>query len=238
MALSILALDCATEACSVALWYRAEITGCYQLAPRESTQLLLPMVQKLLSDSGLCLQQLDALAFTCGPGSFTGIRIGIGIAQGLALGASLPVLPISTLKTLAQGAWRMEQKAYVVSAIDARMSELYWGVFQRQVEGQWQKLEAEQVITPAEAENRLAALPAGWSMAGSGWPAYPQLFSRNSISTGNMECNVNATILLPDAQDMLPLALDDWKGGRAITVEQVEPVYLRNEVAWRKLPGR
>ncbi|MGL4859346.1 MAG: tRNA (adenosine(37)-N6)-threonylcarbamoyltransferase complex dimerization subunit type 1 TsaB [Enterobacteriaceae bacterium] len=232
MTIRILALDSATEACSVALWNQGEITGRYQISPRESSQLLLPMVQALLADSGLSLQQLDALAFARGPGSFTGIRIGIGIAQGLALGADLAMIPVSTLKTLAQGAWRLEGKSTVISAIDARMAELYWAVYQRESDGQWLEKVPEQVITPEKAQNSLSQLPEGWAMAGTGWQSYPYL------AGGTMEQPINTTILLPDAQDMLPLAIAGWNHGESVPVEQAEPIYLRNEVAWKKLPGR
>ncbi len=103
MSTRILAIDTATEACSVALWNNGEVQALFELCPREHTQRILPMVQQILASSGLSLQQLDALAFGRGPGSFTGVRIGIGIGQGLALGANLPMIGVSTLQTMAQG---------------------------------------------------------------------------------------------------------------------------------------
>lgn len=102
----ILAIDTATEACSVALWNNGTINAHFELCPREHTQRILPMVQEILAASGVSLNEIDALAFGRGPGSFTGVRIGIGIAQGLALGANLPMIGVSTLATMAQGAWR------------------------------------------------------------------------------------------------------------------------------------
>lgn len=99
----ILAIDTATEACSVALWNNGTINAHFELCPREHTQRILPMVQEILAASGASLNEIDALAFGRGPGSFTGVRIGIGIAQGLALGANLPMIGISTLATMAQG---------------------------------------------------------------------------------------------------------------------------------------
>lgn len=117
MSTRILALDTATEACSVALWNDGEIHSLFEVCPREHTQRVLPMVQQLLADQGITLNQLDALAFARGPGSFTGVRIGIGIAQGLALGAGLPMLGVSTLATLAQGAYRLTGANRVLAAI-------------------------------------------------------------------------------------------------------------------------
>lgn len=123
MSTRILAIDTATEACSVAVWNQGEIHALFELCPREHTQRILPMVQQVLAESGLALNQLDALAFGRGPGSFTGVRIGIGIAQGLALGADLPMIGVSTLQTMAQGARRVSGAARVLAAIDARMGK-------------------------------------------------------------------------------------------------------------------
>lgn len=123
MSTRILALDTATEACSVALWNDGEIHSLFEICPREHTQRILPMVQQVLADSGLTLKDLDALAFGQGPGSFTGVRIGIGIAQGLALGADLPLLGVSSLAAMAQGAFRQMQATQVLAAIDARMGK-------------------------------------------------------------------------------------------------------------------
>lgn len=99
----ILAIDTATEACSVALWNDGNITSHFELCPREHTQRILPLVQDILTAGNVTLTDIDALAFGRGPGSFTGVRIGIGIAQGLALGANLPMIGVSTLATMAQG---------------------------------------------------------------------------------------------------------------------------------------
>ena len=118
----ILAIDTATEACSVALWNDGTIKAHFELCPREHTQRILPMVQEILAAGDLTLTDIDALAFGRGPGSFTGVRIGIGIAQGLALGANLPMIGVSTLATMAQGAWRKSGATRVLAAIDARMA--------------------------------------------------------------------------------------------------------------------
>ena len=120
----ILAIDTATEACSVALWNDGTVNAHFELCPREHTQRILPMVQDILTTSGTSLTDINALAYGRGPGSFTGVRIGIGIAQGLALGAELPMIGVSTLMTMAQGAWRKNGATRVLAAIDARMGEV------------------------------------------------------------------------------------------------------------------
>ncbi len=232
MSTRILAIDTATEACSVALWNDGEINALYEICPRDHTKLILPMVQKVLTESGVGLTSLDALAFGRGPGSFTGVRIGIGVAQGLALGANLPMIPVSTLKTMAQGAWRVNACSQVLAAIDARMGEVYWGAFIRRENGEWDGVGIEAVLSPDAAAERLASVTGQWATAGTGWETYPDLAAQSKVTTSN------STILLPDAQDMLPLALHAWAQGETVSVELAEPIYLRNEVTWKKLPGR
>ena len=177
-------------------------------------------MQDVLNESGTLLTELDALAFGRGPGSFTGVRIGIGIAQGLALGAELPMIGVSTLATMAQGAWRKTGATRVLAAIDARMGEVYWAEYQRDEQGVWHGEESE------------AVLKGEWATVGTGWQAWPDMATGCGLTLADGE------IELPDAQDMLPLACHLFTVGKTVAVEHAEPVYLRNEVAWKKLPGR
>ncbi|WP_145519167.1 tRNA (adenosine(37)-N6)-threonylcarbamoyltransferase complex dimerization subunit type 1 TsaB [Yersinia mollaretii] len=232
MSTRILAIDTATEACSVALWNNGEVQALFELCPREHTQRILPMVQQILAESGLTLGQLDALAFGRGPGSFTGVRIGIGIGQGLALGADLPMIGVSTLQTMAQGAFRLTGASRVLAAIDARMGEVYWGEFEREAEGVWLGEMTEAVMTPEQTLARAQSLSGDWATVGTGWQTYPDLISGSNVLLADGQMS------LPQAEDMLPLALSLWANGRAVSVENAEPVYLRNEVTWKKLPGR
>ena len=123
----LLAIDTVTEACSVALWQDGEITTQEEVVQQQHTERVLPMVQALLAQTETALSQLDAIVFDRGPGSFTGLRIGAGVVQGLALGLDRPVIPVSSLATLAQGAWRLDQQANVLACIDARQTEVYCG---------------------------------------------------------------------------------------------------------------
>ncbi|MBS0055275.1 tRNA (adenosine(37)-N6)-threonylcarbamoyltransferase complex dimerization subunit type 1 TsaB [Yersinia sp. Marseille-Q3913] len=232
MSTRILAIDTATEACSVALWNNGEVQALFELCPREHTQRILPMVQQVLAESGLSLGQLDALAFGRGPGSFTGVRIGIGIGQGLALGADLPMIGVSTLQTMAQGAFRLTAASRVLAAIDARMGEVYWGEFERNAEGDWLGEATEAVMTPEQTLARAQTLSGRWATVGTGWQTYPELIGGSNVQL------TDGQMLLPQAEDMLPLALSLWASGQAVSVENAEPVYLRNEVTWKKLPGR
>ncbi|NIH30874.1 tRNA (adenosine(37)-N6)-threonylcarbamoyltransferase complex dimerization subunit type 1 TsaB [Hafnia paralvei] len=232
MSTRILAIDTATEACSVALWNNGEKHALFEICPREHTQRILPMVQQILAESGVSLNQLDALAFGRGPGSFTGVRIGIGIAQGLAMGADLPMIGVSTLATMAQGAFRQMGATQVLAAIDARMGEVYWGQYQRQNDGVWLGENTEAVFTPERAQRHVMALAGEWASVGTGWGTYPDMAAATPITL------VDGQITLPQAEDMLPLALVDFALGKMTAVENAQPTYLRNEVTWKKLPGR
>ena len=232
MSTCILAVDTATEACSVALSYDGQIISRFAVSPREHTQKILPMVDEVLSEAGIKLQQVDALAFGRGPGSFTGVRIGVGIAQGLAFGADLPMIGVSSLNTMAQGVYRLLGHKQVLVAIDARMSEVYCAHYQLNDNGEWQGEESEAVLTPALFKSSFQNFLGEWTIAGTGWEAYPELREENKLPL------ITSDIVLPSAEDMLPIALLQWQKGNIASVDDAQPTYLRNEVTWKKLPGR
>ncbi|WP_226894102.1 tRNA (adenosine(37)-N6)-threonylcarbamoyltransferase complex dimerization subunit type 1 TsaB [Proteus sp. FME41] len=228
----ILAIDTATESCSVAVWNEGVVASRFEISPREHTQKILPMVKNALQEANLTLQSLDAIAFGRGPGSFTGVRIGVGIAQGIALGAELPMIGISSLATMAEGVLRTTGIKQVLVAIDARMGEIYCAQYQCDDAGVWSGEETEAVMKPEQFVDVLQSTSGTWAIAGTGWQAYPDLKE-------TLPCTiVDTEITLPAAQDMLPLAVTAWREGKATKVEEAEPVYLRNEVTWKKLPGR
>ncbi|OAN18478.1 tRNA threonylcarbamoyladenosine biosynthesis protein TsaB [Photobacterium jeanii] len=232
MSTKILAVDTATENCSVALMVGEDVISRCEYAPREHTTKILPMVDEVLAEGGVTLQQLDALAFGRGPGSFTGVRIGIGIAQGLAFGADLPMVGVSTLATMAQGTYRLHQSERVLTAIDARMGEIYWGQYQRQANGDWLVQGDEMVIAPADLLANFEAQKDTWFTAGTGWGEYAEPLAQLDVETEQ------GTILYPDTQDMVVLANFAFARGEAVDAEQASPVYLRDKVTWKKLPGR
>ena len=235
---TLLALDTATEACSVALLRGGEKTHLAQFAQREHTKHILPMVDEILAQAGITLHQVDALVFGRGPGSFTGVRIGAGIAQGLAFGAELPVIPVSNLAAMAQAAYVQYQAENVLTAIDARMNEVYFAQWQAQKVRSdfgefldWQPVIAEQVCSPSKViEQVVQQHREDAVLAGTGWAAYPEL---NEANLGKA-----TEITLPSALYMLDLALPKWFAGETISPLEIEPIYLRNEVTWKKLPGR
>ncbi|TCP93456.1 tRNA threonylcarbamoyladenosine biosynthesis protein TsaB [Cricetibacter osteomyelitidis] len=230
---TLLALDTSTEACSVALWHKGERTHLDELAQRTHTQRILPMIDEILAQSGVSLKQVDALVFGRGPGSFTGVRVGAGIAQGLALGADLPVIPVSNLTVMAQNAYETLGSTQVLSAIDARMNEVYFSQLSavpNHESIQWQNVLVEQVANPQKVLEQLECLVGEWTLVGTGWSAYSQ-FAEAQIGTPS-------EIILPSAQYMLPIAFPMWEQKQMISAVEIEPTYLRNEVTWKKLPGR
>lgn len=230
MTSKILAVDTATENCSVALMTGNDVIARCELAPREHTTKILPMVDDVLAEAGLTLNQLDALAFGRGPGSFTGVRVGIGIAQGLGFGADLPMIGVSTLAAMAQQAYRKVGAESVFTAIDARMGELYVGQFKRQQDGDWNTVLPEAVIAPADLIAKDQDVI--WYTAGTGWPAYPDLVNQLNLTMKD------SGVRYPEAEDMLLLAKYALQRGEAVTAEQASPVYLRDTVTWKKLPGK
>ncbi|WP_188015344.1 tRNA (adenosine(37)-N6)-threonylcarbamoyltransferase complex dimerization subunit type 1 TsaB [Vibrio harveyi] len=232
MSAKILAIDTATENCSVALLVNDRVISRSEVAPRDHTKKVLPMVDEVLKEAGLTLQDLDALAFGRGPGSFTGVRIGIGIAQGLAFGADLPMIGVSTLAAMAQASYRLHGATDAAVAIDARMGEVYWARYTRQENGEWAGVDAECVIPPARLAEEAQADDKTWTKAGTGWDAYQE-------DLGKLPFHVTSgDVLYPDSQDIVILAELELKKGNTVPVEESSPVYLRDNVTWKKLPGR
>ncbi|MEO5342682.1 MAG: tRNA (adenosine(37)-N6)-threonylcarbamoyltransferase complex dimerization subunit type 1 TsaB [Gammaproteobacteria bacterium SHHR-1] len=225
--MKILALDTSAEACSVALNLDGELIGRLRHAPRRHTELILPMLEQLLAEAGLGLTQLDAIAFGRGPGSFTGVRIAAGVTQGIALGAGLAVVPISTLAALALRGYREQAEQNLLAAFDARMKEIYWGAYRVDDQGLVQLKGREAVLPPEQASPPEAA---DWFALGSGWAAYPEAL-RQATALPSGRCDSG---LVCRAEEMALLAERELLEGRAVGPEQALPLYLRDRVAWSK----
>jgi tRNA threonylcarbamoyladenosine biosynthesis protein TsaB len=225
--MKLLAIDSSTEACSVALLNDDELTEQYSLTPKEHTQRLLPMVDEVLSDSGCSLSQLDAIAFGRGPGSFTGLRICLGVVQGLAFGADVPVVPISSLTALAQTALDKQcvtADETVLAALDARMDELYWRVcrFENGLAvtiGDEHLSPPEHVVLPDKIETVIGV--------GNGWQYHSRIHGREQFSRFDDS-------VLPAASAVARLAARAFMAGQYCRADQALPVYLRDDVAWQK----
>ena len=222
--MKILALDTATEACSVALNIDGQVNERYDLLPRRHSRELLPMVDNLLIDAGLTLGDIDALAFGCGPGAFTGLRVAAAMTQGLAFALDIPVIPVSTLASLAQQGFRVYGATHIISAIDARMDEVYWGSFVEDNNHMVSMID-EVVIAPEHAIIPILSGSEVWLGLGSGW-CY-----KERLPVVVFDYYEHA---LPHAMDIALLAAVDYKRGHLISAEKAMPVYLRNKVALKK----
>lgn len=223
---NLLAIDTATEQCSVALLCGDSLIDRCIPTPRGHADLVLPMVRELMSEAGLTFTQLNAIAFGRGPGAFTGVRIAIGVAQGLAYAADLPLLPISDLAAIAQqgvkqGAAQMQRDRQLLVCMDARMGEVYSGVFRVATDGLVAPTEAERVCAPEQVTIAVETLSLGLGM---GFRAYPVLRERYMSLTLRDDA-------LPRAQEIAYLGRRDWLAGLAVSAELAAPVYLRDQVA-------
>jgi tRNA threonylcarbamoyladenosine biosynthesis protein TsaB len=225
--MKLLAIDTSTDACSAALAIAGEIRERFELAPRRHAELILPMIDQLLSEAGLRVHDLNGLAFGRGPGAFTGLRVAAGVIQGLALGTGLPVAPVSTLAALAQQAYHITRHPNILAALDARMGEVYWGVFQVNEQGLVQHLQSECVCSPEKA-----SVPdeGDWVGVGPGWAAYAEVLK------GRLAGRLNAIepAYYPRAREVVILGQDVFNRGEAVTAEAAVPVYLRDEVVARQ----
>jgi tRNA threonylcarbamoyladenosine biosynthesis protein TsaB len=223
--MKLLALDTATGHCSAALLVDGRLTTAATQAEKAQAESILPLLEGLLQDAGLELAALGAVAFGRGPGAFTGLRVAAAIAQGLAYGAGLPVLPVSNLAALAHAAYRVHGAARVMACLDARMQEVYWGTF-----------DADALTVRALAEEQLSAPmglragPGPWFGAGSGWKAYGGKLREGVPDLTGVDGELAAT-----ASDIARLAEAMLVRGEALPPEQALPVYLRDQVAKPKL---
>ncbi len=231
--MNYLAIDASTEACSVALQINGKVTSRYDLCPQSHSLQLLPMVDELLKEAGVKLAQLDGLIFGRGPGSFTGVRIGVGVAQGLAFAADLPVVGVSSLQAMAQIALENHKQKQVLSVIDARMSEVYNGYYVADENNIMQAQCEEAVTSPKLLSEQLSSVISGSAYGvGTGWNAYTEYLSALKSNDGTPD------VLFPSAQAMLTIGIDAFNKGQGVSAEQAQPVYVRDTVSWKKLPGR
>jgi tRNA threonylcarbamoyladenosine biosynthesis protein TsaB len=209
------AIETSTEWCSVALWRDGEIACAERRAPNRHSELALPLLEELFKKTETNVTALEAIAFGAGPGSFTGLRIACGLAQGLALARGLPVIGISTLEAMAEesGARR------VVACLDARMREVYYAALEK-TGAEWREIIPVQCVAPG------AALPPpgeGWVGCGSGFAAYPD-FLKGTISFLKTEVH-------PGAMGVARLAAPRLAAGKGVDAALAVPLYIRDKVA-------
>lgn len=229
--MKLLALETSTDACSVALQINGEIKVDHRIAPQQHAQLLLPMIDKILVDAGITLAGLDGVAFGRGPGSFTGVRIAAATTQGIAFGADIGVIPVSSLQALAQGAYRTQASSHVFASFDARMDEVYWGVYGVDADGGdelIQPLQDDRVCSPQQVVIPTKVDEFRWSLVGSGADQYQDVLS---TAIGSNVLVKYTSDCWPSAQDVLRVAQPMAQAGDFVSAEQALPVYLRDRVA-------
>jgi tRNA threonylcarbamoyladenosine biosynthesis protein TsaB len=229
--MKLLALDTSSLACSVALQDGTAIVARYEEQPREHTRLLLPMIREILRESGVPLAELDAIILGNGPGSFIGMRIAASVSQGLAYGAGLKIVPVSSLAAVAAEVFASSDADEVVVTQDAHMHEVYLGVFSRgtddlPVPRVAERLHAQHAIEEldSDAGHRVAA--------GAGWECYPALLANNLQRLGAVSAQ-----LYPNARFLLGLGALGLAAGASIAPAKLTPAYLRQKVAEKPAPS-
>jgi tRNA threonylcarbamoyladenosine biosynthesis protein TsaB len=221
--MKLLALDTSTHACSVALSLDGVMYEQYQEAPRQQGDLILPMISAVMAQANVSWDSIDALAFGCGPGAFTGLRIAAGVVQGLALAHDLPVYPVSCLQALAYRAHCESGKRYIAVAQDARMNEVYAAGFSI-IDEVMTTVHEEQVIAP---KNFRCDVTKKWHCVGTGFDQYAGQFTDLPL----LSIDHAQSSMLPRAKEIAQLALlQHQQGVEGVPVEQVALRYLRNQV--------
>ncbi len=223
--MKILAVETSTEYCSVALWQGSALSERCELVGQKHSEVLLAMLDALLKDAGIGIKQIEGIAFGKGPGSFTGVRIACGVAQGLALGAGVDVVGVCTLQALAAASG----KDKVIAAIDARMGELYLAVYER-CDGAWMTL-----VEPClcKAEDAPAVAGDGWFGVGTGFAVNPSASPGQAALAahyGKQLSGVDAQAV-PQAGAVARLAAIEFASGNAVDAALALPLYLRDKVA-------
>ena len=223
---SILAIETSSETCSVALLHNGQLSERSSAEPRGHAKNLLPMINALLNDAEIKAADLDVIAVTNGPGAFTSIRIGVAVCQGLAAAVKCPVISVSSLAVLAYGAMKESSTSSAVVALDARMNEVYLGIYGLDDNGLPSAIVSDTVCSPTnivvadplQSQNPVAA--------GMGWLAYEQEM-KTSFSSVNY---TSVDLPFPRAADLLDIARHEYRQGNTHDVAELVPIYLRDQV--------
>ncbi|MEX2124129.1 MAG: tRNA (adenosine(37)-N6)-threonylcarbamoyltransferase complex dimerization subunit type 1 TsaB [Woeseia sp.] len=228
--MNLLALETSTIACSVALLYDGRVFERHVVKPKEHTRLLIPMIRAVLADGGAGLSDLDAIIPGNGPGSFIGMRIAASVAQGLAYGANLKLVPVSSLAAVAAETFHRTAADNVIVAQDAHMNEVYVARFEKGKQG-LPVADGDAVLQPVA---RIEGLEGGgaprWHAAGAGWQRYPELLQLNADRLAG-----TVDVLFPQARFLLAAGEAAWQAGAATDPGGLVPDYVRSRVA--SMPG-
>lgn len=217
----LLAIETSSELASCALLVDDAVSTRESSGVRTHSQAILPMVQALLADAQIALADVDAIVFGAGPGSFTGVRTACGIAQGLAFGAGLPVLPLVTLDAMALACREASGASEIVVVLDARMGEVYWAQY-RYADG-WHSVVAPRLCAPEAVTPQPVA---GLRACGNGLAAYPAAFAESAFAAGAL------VDIAPHARELVRLGAVALAAGAAVDAAAAQPLYLRNKIAY------
>jgi len=226
---TLLALDTSGDACSCALLYQNRLLDSFAIIPRQHAAQILPMIRELMQQAGLEFTDLDAIAFGQGPGSFTGLRIATGVTQGIAYAANLPVLPVSTLAALAYQMRQQSPHQQILSVIDARIDEIYWGVFD--TTGEFPRISGVEHLTIPELVGMDAGITSSALVAVGSGLAYRSRFTAD-LQARLTSCFPNE---VPRASAIAMLGAEQFRNGNSEKAAHIKPVYLRDQVA--RKPG-
>lgn len=215
---TILAIDTSADLASVALLRGGSSAFLESRGVQSHSQTVLPMIRQLLKEAQVALKDCDAIAFGCGPGSFTGVRTACGVAQGMAFGANLPVVPVVTLEAMAEACRAETHSGDVLAVLDARMNEVYWAQYRFDADG-W-KVVSEPALARAEAVRPIIPAVA----CGNGLSAYASAFSGHAFSQA-------LPGIVPHALQVAQLGRCAFARGLALPAREAQPLYLRNKVA-------
>ncbi len=217
--MNILALDTSTEFLSLALQFNGQVHARHFHAGQTHSQKILPTVRELLDEVQADMRDFQGIAYGAGPGSFTGLRIGCGVAQGLAFGAGLSVVGVSTLMALAEASGHSR----VIACLDARMGEVYHAAYVKHAEG-WQTVIEPGLYKPEQVP---AIEGADWAGVGSGWATYAEQLATQYAG------QISQTLpeQYPEARAMLILAQPQFEAGLGLPAAEAAPIYIRNRVA-------
>ena len=220
---TLLAIETSSEIASAALWRNEQLSSRQTSGVMNHSQAILPMVQSLLQEASISLAQCDAIAFGSGPGSFTGVRTACGVVQGLAFGADLPVIPVVTLLALAEAERVSSGALQVLTALDARMGEVYWAQYRYDLQQRvWQVVIPATLSAPAQVRPEPVE---SLVLAGNGFAAYAAQFA---LPAAQLE---SASLTVPTAAAVARIAAAEFAAGRVFPALDAQPLYLRNKIA-------
>jgi tRNA threonylcarbamoyladenosine biosynthesis protein TsaB len=224
----ILAIETSSELASCALLRDGAVLARSSSGVRTHSQSVLPMIQELLAEAGIALKDCDAIAFGSGPGSFTGVRTACGIAQGLAFGAGLPVVPVVTLDAMALACHQQTSAADVLTVLDARMGEVYWAQYQFDSAAAAPRA----VLAPALSAPEAVAPQGAVTACGNGFTAYAEALAGKDFAAG-----AHAAVM-PHATQIAQLAAIAFAAGATVSAADAQPLYLRNKIAYTQAERR